>query len=766
MIPSVITHHHDPRQRLAGRSDSHVVLVDTEDAPRLSDYKDIFLDHRRLILGVIACLLGIGAIYATLATPVYRGNLLIQIEESQPDGKMFLNETSGLFEVKTPSAGEIQVLGSRLVLGAAVDQAGLRVAAEPNHLPVVGAWLSTMATGLSNPGFLGLGGYVTGTERIGVARFAVPAFLENTEPFVVTAGADGHYTVRHRLLDAPLDGKVGEPLQKQLPEGPIDIQISRLDGRPGAEFKVSAFSRFHAIEQLQSRLQLTELGRQSNVISVSVEDTDRQRLKRSLAAIGQQYVLQNMERKSAEAQKTLAFLDAQLPVFQRQLHIAEDALAKFRNQNGTASFDEETRVWLRKTSELQSSLLDLQQRRREAEVHFTDQSPRIATLDRQIRAVQGDLGALNARIASMPNVERDALRLEHDVKVNSDLYQSMQNNALQMRLVKEGRIGNVRLLDKADVAEVPVRPQKLLVMAFALLLGLFAGPGMAIARTRGRLGIRNPDEVEASTGLDVYAVLPHSPQQVLLDERAAKDPSHARLLADVYPHSEPIEALRSLRVALRMVLAQAPNNRILITGATPDVGKSFIASNFALLLAQSGRRVLLVNADLRRGDKGFNFGLGTSAGLSEVLSGQIKHTQAIQVNVRPNLDVLPTGKLPDFPADMLESDAFVRSLDTFSSGYDVVVLDTAPVLVAADAVTVALACGVVLLVARAEQDQLAELNESVRRLNQAGVPIDGLLFNGMNLDKRYNSRYYHRHRSYRSAAQQYALPNSANALSR
>lgn len=109
-----------------------------------------------------------------------------------------------------------------------------------------------------------------------------------------------------------------------------------------------------------------------------------------------------------------------------------------------------------------------------------------------------------------------------------------------------------------------------------------------------------------------------------------------------------------------------------------------------------------------------------------------------------------------------------RYVESQSMAFDAAILlkTVKVVLFREGAVTVALACGVVLLVARADQDQLAELNEGVRRLNQAGVPIDGLLFNGMKLDKRYNSRYYYRHRSYRSAEQQYALPIGANALSR
>ena len=727
------------------------MMVDADDAPRLSAYSDILLDHKWLISGVVAFALLVGLVYVTLATPIYRANLLIQIEDSAPDSKSFLNETTGLFEVKTPLTGEIQVLGSRMVLNAAADQADLQVSAQPRYLPVIGAWLSRRDVGLSTPI---LGGYVTGAERIDVTRFHVPPSLEDTGPFIVTTQGGGRYTVRHETLETPLNGVLGQPLRYTLSDGVLDIQLKQLAGIPGAQFTVFVSSRDRAIEQLQGRLQLVEQGRQSNVIGVSLEDSSRVRLARILDAIGDQYVKQNMARKSAEAEKTLAFLDAQLPTFENQLKSSEDAFARFRNQNGTIAFDEEAKVWLKRTADLQGTVLDLQQKRREAEPLFSDQSNKVQTLDKQIGAVQTELSSINAHIASMPNIQRDALRLEREVRVNSALYQSMQNNALQMRLLKEGKIGNVRLLDKAAVSKVPVKPQKLLILAFALLMGLLIGPAIALVRTRSRPGVHNPKEIELQTGLEVYAVVPHSPEQLLLDQGANKATA-GNLLADIYPHSHPIETLRGLRVGLKLAMAAAANNRILITGATPGIGKSFIACNFALLLAQTGKRVLLINADLRKREPRGAFGLKQDGGLSELLSGKLNAQQAIHAQVRPNLDVLTTGKLPRMPADMLESNAFNLALDMLSSRYDHVVIDTAPVLVASDAAAVAPACGVVLLVARAEKTQLGELHESTRRLAQAGVPVDGVLFNGMDFSRRYNGNYGYTQTGYRHTGHAY-----------
>lgn len=733
-------------------SGESTMLVDAEEAPRLSAYKDILLDHKWLIAGIVVVALLIGLAYVTFATPVYRANLLVQVEDSAPDSKSFLNETTGMFEVKTPVTGELQVLGSRMVLNAAAEQAGLLTSAQPRYLPLVGSWLARRAVGLSDPV---LGGYVMGTERIDVARFNVPVSLEDTAPFVVTTLGGGRYTVRHDLLEAPLEGVVGQPLRKTLPDGVLDIELSQLTGKPGAEFNVSAASLERAVDGLQGRLQLAEQGRQSNVIGVTLEDTDRTRLARVLNAIADQYLRQNMERKSAEAEKTIAFLDKQLPAFEQQLRASEDAFARFRNQNGTVAFDEEAKVFLNRTSTLQSSLLELQQKRRDAEPNFTDQSPRVMTLDKQIAAVQSELGGLNSRIAGMPNVQRDALRLERDVRVNSALFQSMQNNALQMRLLKEGKTGNVRLVDKAAVSKVPVKPQKMIVLALALVLGLMVGPALAIWRSHSRPGVHNPDEIEAHTGLDVYAVVPHSPEQLLIDRGIGRKKPTGTLLADVSPHSHPIEALRELRVGLKIAMAEASNNRILITGATPGIGKSFIARNFAMLLAQSGKRVLLINADLRKRDLSGAFTFQHEGGLSELLTGKLSAQQAIHTQVRPNLDMLTTGKLPRLPADMLESEAFTFALDELSSRYDSVVIDSAPVLVAADAAAVAPTCGLVLLVARAGKSQLGELNESVRRLAKAGVTIDGVLFNGMDFSRRYNGNQGYRHGGYRYSEYQY-----------
>lgn len=728
---------------------------DDDDTINLSEYLDILLDRKWLVAGVTTVALAIGTAYALLATPIYQSNLLIQVEDSAPDAKNFLGDTANLFDVKTPATGEIQIIRSRMVIGGAVEAKQLYINAQPRYLPLIGEWLSRRAKELSNPGFLGMGGYVSGTEAVDIAKFDIPPALEEQKPFTITALAGGQYTLTHPDLAESLIGTVGKVLSQQLPEGTITLVVSRLAGKPGAEFLVSRASLLATTEDLQKRLQLAEQGKQSNVISVSLEDSDRDRLQRTLNEIGAQYVRQNVERKAAEAEKTIEFLDRQLPEFKQQLEDSEDAYARFRNQNGTVAFDEEAKAALTMSVQLQTKLLESQQLRRELLSRFTESNPKVRMIDGQIAAVRHEIEGLETRVSAMPAIQRDALRLERDVRVNGELYKSMLNSSLQLRLVKEGKIGNVRLLDTAIEPRRAVKPQKPLIVALSLVLGLLTGVVLAIVRSKLSSGIRNPQEIEDRLGLNVYSVVPLALEQETILEHIAGGAKGVQLLAVTSPESLAIESLRNLRVSLQLTLMESGNNRVLITGATPGVGKSFVSGNFAVIMAQAGKRVLLIDADLRKGHLQKAFGLPRKDGLAEVLAGDLTPEQAIHAQVIPNLDVLTTGAYPFNPANMMLSSALGELLNDFSERYDLVVIDSPPVLVAADAAAVAAHAGAVLLVARDNLTQLGELNESIKRLAHAGQQVNGVVFNGMDLSRRHYGSYGYKYGGYRYTEYKY-----------
>ncbi|NDZ12562.1 tyrosine protein kinase [Variovorax sp. WS11] len=730
--------------------------ADEEDLD-LGRYIDVLVSNKWLIAAITLVVFLIGATYAFLERPVYESNMVIQVEDVEPGGKGILAEAGGLVDVKTPATAEIEIIRSRMIAGQAVEATKLYIVTAPRYVPYIGGWMARRANGLSDPGFLWLNGYVSGTERILVSQFDVPTSMEGGL-FTVTAAANNQYTLDYPGMQQ-LKGTVGTPLKADTPEGPISLQIDQLAGKPGALFNVYRYAKLPTTIGLQSSLNLSERGKNSGIVNVMLQDTDPFKLTRVLNAVGDQYVKQNIERKAAEAQKTLAFLDVQLPLFKKQLEASEEVYNRYRNQKGTVAFSEEAALILGQSVDRQTKLLDAQQRRRELESRFTSAHPAVQTLDSQISALKSDMGSIQERIKGLPAIQQEAVRMERDVKVNTELYQSLLNNALQLRLVKEGKIGNVRVLDEAVVPSQPVKPNRKVIMAAALALGLFLGIVAAFVRSSFvEQRLRDPHEVEADTGLPVFSTIPLSPSQAAIAKRRLSGATGVRLLAIENPDDPAVESLRSLRTAMQFAMLESPNNRVLISGPTPGVGKSFVTANFAALMAAAGKRTLLIDADLRRGHTHQYFGLQRHGGLSELIAGSLTVQQTVHRQVVPNLDFLATGQLPPNPAELLVSDSFKTTLERLSEQYDLVVIDTPPVLVAADTSTVAAHAGTVLLVARADQSTMGELKESTRRLAMGGKAATGVLLNAMDLGRRTFAPYKYGRYRYTSYNYESILP--------
>ncbi len=719
-----------------------------DDGNPLAEYWDILLDSRWLIALVTALAITVGGAYAYLTRPVYQANLLIQVEDSAASSKSFLGEAASLFDVKTLAAAEIEIIRSRMVIGQAVDATLLYIDASPRYLPLVGHWLARGAGTLSEPGFWGFEGFVTGAEKIAVTAFNVPASLEGAR-FRLTARGAGTYAVSHPSLPESLTGSVGAPMVRSTPLGTVSLLVSSMDAKPGAEFNLTRRSRLSTIAALQANLKLAEKGRQSGVIDATMQSVDPQQLMLILNEIAHQYVRQNVERKSAEAQKMLAFLDVQLPQFKKQLDASEDAYNRYRNQQGTVALDEEARLILNRTVDLQGKLLEAQQKRLEFVSRFTAEHPVVKTLDQQIAAWKREIDSLDGRVRRLPAVQQDSLRLERDVKVNNEAYQSLRNNALQLQLIREGKVGNVRVIDQATVPEGPIKPQRQLILVQAGLIGLLGGAMLALARNAFFRGIRSSQEIEAHTGLSVYSNIPLSAEQQQLARKATERQPGLHVLSALFPQDAAVESLRSLRTALQFAMLEAPNNRVLVTGATPGVGKSFVSANFAAILASAGKRVLLVDADLRKGHLNQYFDTKRERGLSEIVAGSLKPSEAIRRSVMPNLDLLTTGVLPPNPAELMMSTAFALVLDDLSGQYDLVIMDTPPVLVAADTVGMAAQAGTLLLVARSGQSQMGELHESAKRLAHAGKSVSGIILNAIDISRRHYGSYGYKYGGYK-----------------
>jgi tyrosine-protein kinase Etk/Wzc len=533
----------------------------------------------------------------------------------------------------------------------------------------------------------------------------------------------------------PAEGRVGEMLKVPLRDGAIELRVDRFAANPGAQFLLKRLSRLGTIERIQTSMVITEQGKQSGIIEVKLQGDDSQRINGMLNEIGREYMRQNLARKTEEAEKSLAFLNMQLPALKRQLEQSEERYNDFRNSHGTVDMREEARMSLQQANAARTRRNDLIQKKTELLTRFTENHPIVAGINRQRREVDAEIAEVSKRIHAMPVLEQDESRLMREIKVNTDLYTALSNTAQQLRLISVGRVSNVRMIDASMAPERPLKPNRPLIVALSAITGFFLGVLLAFARKGIFGGIDDPEQVERLLGARVvYATIPHSSSQDRLMRKArGAQIKRLPLLADELPEDAAIESLRSFRAALLFSMPAFKNNIIMFAGPGRGLGKSFVSVNFAAVMAASGKKVLLIDGDLRNGHLHRFFGVSREQGLSKAIAGSLAVEQVIHRNVLENLDFIATGALPPNRSEFLLHLNFGNLLETVSAQYDLVLIDPPPILDVADALIIGAHAGAVFILARAGVTTEAQISESVKRLNHAGISPQGVVFNDLAL---------------------------------
>jgi len=720
----------------------------SEEEPTLGDYLATVSDGRWLIIGSLAAALAAALLYLVLAAPVFRSDVVLQVED-RAKGLAGLQDLDFLSD-KTQAEAEVEILRSRSLVGAVVDQLSLAIEARPRTFPFLGgAFLRRWSGDGLRPPLLGLSSWAWGGERIRLDRLELPEQLLGERLELVALG-----DARYRLLDPDgatlLEGSVGKGAEAGEGDSRVALFVSELRGRAGARFAVARQRRGLLVEQLQGDLRIAERGKKTGILSAALEGTDRRRIATILDAVAQTYVRQNVERKSAEAEKTLAFIESQLPQLKSNLDQAEEHLNVYRAKRGQVDLSLETKGALDRAVEIEKALTELSLQRSELRQRFTESHPLLAALQQKVEKLQTDKAAVERRMKLLPEAELDSARLMRDVKTATELYFLLLNKAQELRVLRSGTIGNVRILDPAVLPEKPVAPRGGVTLALALLGGLGAGLGLAFGRKALDRGVSDPDEIERALGLAAYASVPHSARQEALHRKAGRHHPEGRpLLAAIEPADLAVESLRSLRTSLQFSLLEAGNNVVVIGGPSPSVGKSFIAANLGHLLGDAGKRVLLADADLRRGRLHLYFGGAREPGLADAIAGASALADVTRKTSSPNVDFIPTGRIPSNPSELLGSERFRQLVAQMASHYDVVLLDTAPILAVTDGALVARLAGVNMLVLRAGHHPMREVSLALKRFRQNGSTVHGAILNDVRPSMGGAARYHYQY-EYRS----------------
>lgn len=718
----------------------------------------ICLDHKWLIIVVTFIVALLGYTYATLATPIYRADALLQVEQGQ--NNLSSLEMSVVGQEQTASSTQSEILRSRMIMGRAAEQAGLDLVVTPNYFPVIGAAMVRMGT--ERPSFAQGSEHVWAGDTIVVEELQVDQALSGRPLTLEITGTNSY-----RLLDQTgRDLGAGQSGQRFVSEAPyIELLVSQINAPSNVQFTVLKRTDAQMIGNLQRRFEVASRGRDTGILELALQGPDRQELVRSLNAIADVYLVQNINRQAAEAESRLEFLEQQTPVIQGDLNSAENRLNDYRASQDSVDLSFETRTMLERLVALESELNQLEIQESELSQRFTPSHPSYQTLLEKRAQLERERVRLESQTDSLPETQRQVLRLNRDVEVSQAIYMQMLNATQELRIARAGTVGNVRILDDAVAGSNPIAPRKNLIIAISLMAGVMLGLMIVLMRHMLRRGVESVDQLQA-LGLQVYATIPLSERQRRLVDRfkdrkwrhriraafgntMADTMGKARqfrrakeengVLALIDPSDLAIEALRSLRTSLHFAMLEAGNKRLMLTGPSPAVGKSFISANLAAICAQSGQRVLLIDADLRKGHIHRSFKGESAQGLSDYLVGDCSLDTVLRGTEQNDLDYIARGTAPPNPSELLMTQRFAQFLDDVESQYDLVIIDTPPALAVTDAAVVGKLVGTTLMITRFRENPVNEIERSLEQLENAGVVVKGSILNAI---ERTASSYY------------------------
>ena len=665
------------------------------------------------VVGITALFAAAAIVYAIFATPIYSADALVRIEQNQ--GSALVQDISNALTSKPPaSEAEIQMITSRLVLGKTVDDLDLDIAVSKNTFPILGAgWDRLM--GRQN-------------QTVKVTTFERPASMADStftldvlSPTTFRFNNDSGFSV---------DGKVGEPVNK----GGVSLMVAGIAADEGASFTVTKYSTLGMINTLQNSLSVTEDGKDSGVLTLTMVGEDKDQIREILNSIARNYVAQNVARKSEEAAKSLEFLEVQLPQVRSQLDIAENKLNAYRQQKDSVDLPLEAKSVLDSMVNIDAQLNELTFREAEISKLYTKIHPAYRTLLEKRRALEEEKAKLSQRVTAMPKTQQEIVRLTRDVESGQQVYMQLLNKQQELKITKASTVGDVRIVDPAITQPGVVKPKKALIVLGSIILGLMLSIVGVLLRSLFNRGIESPQVLEEH-GINVYASIPLSEWQKSRDSvksvNGVKRYKQSQLLAVGNPTDLAIEAIRSLRTSLHFAMMQAQNNVLMMTGVSPSIGKTFVCANLAAVISQTNKRVLMIDCDMRKGYSHELLGTTNDNGLSDVLVGKTPIEQCAKKTSVANFDLVPRGQIPPNPSELLMGERFSELLKWGSANYDLVLIDTPPILAVTDAAIVGRHAGTTLMVTRYAVNTLKEVETSLSRFEQNGIAVKGVILNSI-----------------------------------
>lgn len=713
----------------------------------LNLYIRALIRSRAAIFKSVSVALSLALLYLFLATPQYASNVLLQLVPSEAYPASIDNSLPPLDPANDAVLAGIEILTSRRVVGRVVDRLHLDIISEPEYFPIIGAPLARIfnlfdddPSDLRSP-LLGMKSYAWGGEEIVVDQFDVPAYFED-EDFDLVTGEQGTFQLLDEEESVIIEGTVGQLSRGSItmPNGSkeeISILVSKLVGHTGSGFLVNKIPWMIAVAEYQEILIAEEVSVNSGIIDLSLEGPDPVEIARVLDTVVQIYLNENVLKKLDELDRILVFVNGQLPEVKASLQLAQAELSQYYEEYGGVDITMETSTLLAQLEEVQELISAIELLRIDYVRSYTQEHPILTSLEDKSKQLQARKDAITAELAELPVSEIVEINVERNVEIASEIYLALLQMQQELSIAKAGVGSNVWIIDDASIPIEISSPYYLLIPLLAVFTGGFIGTVGVLFRRRNVEVIESPNALD-SLGMLVISIR-HSPGQRKIDRLIARNKAPAaHFLSEFAPLDIAVEGLRDLHNSLLLSDTTLGSNPLLLCTAVPDSGGSFIMINLMHLLAESGKSVVVIDADVRGGHIHKSVGKRRAPGLSDVVLDNFDLNEALQTlavshygeSTGTQMAILGAGRQLDDSTQVFMAAGFAQAVNSLKRQFDIVLIHTPPVIGSTDALVITkFVEGNCLMVIRAGQLTREEIDLAIRRFTQEGNKFHGVVLN-------------------------------------
>ncbi|KAB8030664.1 polysaccharide biosynthesis tyrosine autokinase [Fluviispira multicolorata] len=715
--------------------------VDKKDTVEFIDVRQLLsqiLDNKLIILvSIIICLILV-SIYCIFRMPQYSTSVLVTTNASKGSGNLS-SVVGKVIPVLGSDDGSAEryseILKSYVVIEPVIKSLGLDIIVEPNYFPFIGKKIYysnlrsfTRENEIVDP-VLGLSSFAWGGEKIQILKFEIPNKYINSMFKIVNLGNNSFSLIAPSGKEV-LKGKLNEFIQMPLGNGTIKIYVKSINSRIGVAFNLQKINLEDSIKRVLTDLNVTAAGKKTDLTSLTFKGYDPEKITLIINAIADSSVQQDILQKQDQAKKTLNFLRAQEPSVRKDLLKAETELNQYRAKSGNVALEQETKITMENIARIQDSISKFLVQKGQLEQKYTTDSLQIKDVETTLAQLQLEKTKYERKLKDLPSADQIALGLMREVQIQNQIYINLIEKIQQFELLKAGTVGDVAVI---NYAQIPLRDNNKSFIYFSLfstISSFLAAVSYIIVRKILFAGIEDFEVIENKYDIrslsSILLSKNHELQKIMFKSGKI---NYLKFLSEIDPYDVVVEGFRSLRTNLLFELTPE-NNIIAISGPNPNVGKSFVSANIANIFTETGKKVLLIDGDMRQGNiESFFQNNLSKIGFCNYIEGQNDLNEIIQKTRISNLDFIPRGRYKNVKSEFQFKDKVKDFLKNISKEYDYIIIDTAPFMSVTDTFEFCRYSKLSLIVFGFSEHHEKEIREYKRKFENANITIYGFIMN-------------------------------------